>query len=177
MGTIESFTPAKLIMGVITAPCHTREEIVSTLEPVFGQTDYIGDIIPFDFTSYYTEEMGSALQRFFLAFLEPVSPVRLVEFKHLSNRTEERFAREGKRAVNLDPGILTLHSLILASTKDHSHRIPLSEGIYGEVTLLYTGGRFDDLPWTYPDYRTPVYKAELLKIRTLFRDQLKQEAR
>lgn len=175
MGETASFSSAKLIMGVIASRDYPPGVIIPVLVDNFGQTDYIGETVPFDFTDYYTAEMGGELYRFFVSFRDLVCPSTLAGFKHLSNKLESRFARNNRRPVNLDPGILTLHSLILASTKDHSHRIPLSGGIYGEVTLLYEKGGFRDLPWTYPDYRTEGYKADFTKIRTLFHEQLKQK--
>ena len=39
------------------------------------------------------------------------------------------------RAVNVDPGYVDGARLVLASTKDHAHRIWLRDGIYAEVTL------------------------------------------
>ena len=37
-----------------------------------------------------------------------------------------------QRRVNLDAGYLCLAKLVLASTKDHAHRIYLRDGIYAE---------------------------------------------
>jgi hypothetical protein len=59
----------------------------------------------------------------------------------------------GNRPVNLDPGLLTLEALNLATTKPHYHRLYLSKGVFGELTLIYRQGGFEPLPWTYPDYR------------------------
>ncbi len=175
MGTTGTFTPAKLIMGVIAVREYSPSDIIEIVEPLYGGTDFISEPTPFDFTDYYTPEMGRNLYRCFISFRELVSPDSLADFKLRSNRAEEHFRVNGRRRVNLDPGILSLHSLILASTKDHSHRIPLSGGIYAEVTLIYEKGRYRDLPWTYPDYRTDEYKAYFMKIRNLLREQLKQK--
>jgi hypothetical protein len=43
--------------------------------------------------------------------------------------------------------------LVLASTKDHAHRLYLRDGIYAEVTLAYRAKRWQPLEWTYPDFR------------------------
>ena len=59
-------------------------------------------------------------------------------------------------AVNIDPGYVTLSKLVLATTKDYSHRIYIGKGIYGEVTLQYTKGTFTPFPHTYPDYQTRI---------------------
>jgi hypothetical protein len=48
---------------------------------------------------------------------------------------------------------LTLERVVLASTKDFSHRMYLQGGIFGEVTLICRTGGFHCLDWTYPDYR------------------------
>ena len=57
------------------------------------------------------------------------------------------------RPLNLDPGYITAAKLVLASTKDHAHRIYLQDGIYAEVTLAYRHRAWQPLEWTYPDYR------------------------
>ncbi len=116
--------------------------------------------------------MGTPILRFFLAFRELVDPSRLAAVKGESNTLEERWRRDGRRAVNLDPGLLALSRFVLATTKENAHRIPLSGGIYAEVTLLYARGGFRPLEWTYPDYRSPEYLAILNDIRTRYKEQL-----
>jgi hypothetical protein len=59
----------------------------------------------------------------------------------------------GGRSVNIDPGYLDRTKLLLATTKDCSHRIYLGRGIYGDIELMYRSGSFAWLDWTYPDYR------------------------
>ena len=54
----------------------------------------------------------------------------------------EVITQDGGRRVNLDPGLLSLANLILATTKNRSHRIPLFDGIYAELTLLYAKKQF-----------------------------------
>ncbi len=69
------------------------------------------------------------------------------------------------RAVNIDPGYITPANVILASTKDFSHRIYLSKGIYAEVTTIYRKEGFTKLPWTYPDYLCPTATEFILQAR------------
>ncbi|MEM8680048.1 MAG: DUF4416 family protein, partial [Planctomycetota bacterium] len=57
------------------------------------------------------------------------------------------------RPLNIDPGYLTLSKLVLASTKNHAHRIYLREGIFAEITLRYQARAWQPWDWTYPDYR------------------------
>ena len=49
--------------------------------------------------------------------------------------------------------------LVLASTKDHAHRIYLRDGMFAEITLFYRHGRWEDHEFTFPDYRRADYHA------------------
>ena len=60
--------------------------------------------------------------------------------------------------MNFDPGYITAAKLVLASTKDHAHRIYLQRGIYAEVTLAFRHRQWQPLDWTYPDYRREDYQ-------------------
>ena len=60
------------------------------------------------------------------------------------------------RTVNIDPGYVTLSKLVLATTKDYSHRIFIGRGIFAETTLRFLKGTFTAHETTYPDYRTPL---------------------
>jgi uncharacterized protein DUF4416 len=83
------------------------------------------------------------------------------------------FAGRGRqRRINLDPGYIDLAKLVLATTKDQQHRLYLGQGIYAEVTLRFTGGRFVPWDWTYPDYRTAEYLAFFDAVRQRYRQQL-----
>jgi hypothetical protein len=68
---------------------------------------------------------------------------------------------------------VTLDKLVLATTKDYSHRIYLRDGIYAEVTLYFRKGRFHPFEWTYPDYCTREYIEVFYKIRQIYHSQLK----
>ena len=113
--------------------------------------------------------------RFFVSFEELADPSDFAEIKITTNRLEEIFASDGKRKVNLDPGMLSLERFMLATTKNNGHRIPLSNGIYAEVTLRYVKKEFRDLPWTYADYRSGSYKRILEEIREKYRKDLKRQ--
>ena len=54
-------------------------------------------------------------------------------------------------------GYLSLDKLVLASTKNHAHRLYLQQGIYAEFTLQFRGRAWQTQPWTYPDYATEAY--------------------
>jgi hypothetical protein len=81
-----------------------------------------------------------------------VKSERLAVIKHICISLENDFRVQGRRLVNIDPGIMGRENLVLATTKPNAHRLPLGRGIYGEITLLFQYGAFSPLPWTYPDY-------------------------
>ncbi|MGA1864165.1 MAG: DUF4416 family protein [bacterium] len=153
--------PVKLFMGLILGQDTDLEMIKQELTGHFGRIDLQSPINPFDHTEYYIKEMGPDLQRCFLSFEDPASSDQLAKIKLLTNRLEilrGEFAGDGGiyRKVNIDPGILSLSNVILATTKNRAHRIYLSHGIYAEVTLIYSKTKgWQPLDWTYPDYRIP----------------------
>jgi hypothetical protein len=145
-------------------------------EAEHGPVAAVSDAFDFAETSYYQAEMGAGLKKQFWAFAEPIDPDRLAVIKRQSNFWEAEYAglktHPEPRPLNLDPGYLTLAKLVLASTKDHAHRIYLSDGIYAEVTLSYRGGAWRPFEWTYPDYRRPGFHAFFSRCRELLRRAL-----
>jgi hypothetical protein len=148
---------ALLVMGVLFRERVFWEKAASQLEDLFGPLGPEDLEFPFDRTDYYAEEMGAGLKRVFVSFRDPVSQDGLAEIKERSLWLEDVLADtagEGKhRRVNLDPGLLDLDRLVLATAKNFSHRVCLKGGIFAEVELIFRDGRFHPLPWTYPDYR------------------------
>lgn len=177
MGEINTFKKHKLIIGVLSVLHDREDEIINALTEEFGTVDYKSTILPFTYTSYYDKEMGGDIERFFLSFEKLISPDELSDVKIHTNYLEKFFSIQeaGKgsmRKVNFDPGLINLSHLILASTKDNVHRIPLKDGIYGEVTLAYKGGGFEPYPWTYIDYKSPEYTKIFSEIRDIYRQDL-----
>ena len=175
MGAIEPFAKTKLIMGVLSTLPDKKDELRHILVDEFGPIDYESQEFDFTFTDYYVPEMGNGIKRFFYSFVNLVNPDQLPDIKIRTNELEERFAADGNRKINLDPGLLSLSSLILATTKNNVHRIPLQKGIYGEVTLMYVNKEYQTLPWTYADYRTPSFHEIFKEMRTLLKKRLRAE--
>lgn len=129
-----------------------RETLVQHLGPVACDSE------AFDFTEteYYTATMGANLKKQFLTFERLIDPGALADIKRQTNNWEAEYAATADhvepRPLNLDPGYITLAKLVLASTKDHAHRIYLRDGIYAELTLNFRHRRWQPLEWTYPDY-------------------------
>ena len=162
MGDINNPKPALLIIAVSSR----YEEALSWTERC--ATEQYGPLLAkssaFEFTEtdYYEASMGTELKKQFFAFENLVDPGTLPQIKRLTNEWELEFAQESQhgesRPLNLDPGYLTLAKLVLASTKDHAHRIYLQDGIYAEVTLNYRRDGWRSGDFTFPDYRREDYQ-------------------
>jgi hypothetical protein len=172
MGAIKPFPTVKLITGILISRDEIKNALIQTLTDHFGPVDYLSDQFPFSFSSYYNTEMGTPISRFFISFKPLINPSTLARIKITTNRVEDSFRDADKRKVNIDPGILFLSRFILASTKAGVQRIPLDEGIYGEITLVYEKKTFRPVEWTYPDYRTDEYIRILNAIRELYKQQV-----
>lgn len=145
----------------------------------FGKLDSESPLFPFDFTDYYERQMGKNLKRKFVSFEDLIAPERLSEIKLETNRMEEEIREElraTQRIINLDPGFLTLSALIIATTKDFSHRIPLQNGIYAHLELLFGKEEVRMLDWTYPDFKTQEYQEYFLNIRRLYLSQQRKKS-
>ncbi len=168
MGKIFKHEQVKLIAGLIGKESFFRRA-KTKLASRFGCIDFESEILNFTYTDYYNREMGSDLKRQFLSFKRLISPEMIPDIKIYTNDLESKFfSSNKKRSVNIDPGYLSLSKLVLATTKDHQHRIYLGKGIYAEVTLRYRNKTFCPWEWTYPDYCTKEY----ISIFNYLRDKL-----
>jgi hypothetical protein len=174
MGTARDPQPVKLIASLLTGEPSLLTEVKIQLSRAFGPMDFESELLPFSHTDYYTPEFGPGLQRQIVTFDRLVDPGELPGLKRRTNELEWSLAREGKRRVNIDPGYVSLGKLVLASTKDHAHRLYLGEGVYGEGTLVFQRGHFRPWPWTYPDYGSSPYCAMFDAIRERYRAQLRE---
>lgn len=154
--------PGRLFVGVFTAFDlfdWVRDELersLGTLAP-----DLESPVFPFPDTRTYSRTMGTDLRRKFFFLAEPFPQDGLASIKHHTLEIE-RTACDLEdwpvtRPINIDPGLLNDCRIILASTKDYSHRIYRGKGIWEEVTLVFEKGEFRPLPWTYPDFRQTTY--------------------
>jgi hypothetical protein len=175
MGTAQEPQPVKLIASLLTGKTDLLTKTKVQLVRIWGAIDFESELLSFDHTEYYTPEFGAGLRRQIVTFETLVDPGHLPTIKHQANDLEWSLARDGKRQVNIDPGYVSLGKMVLASTKDHAHRLYLEQGIYGEGTLTYQKGCFRPWPWTYPDYASERYCTLFDAIRERYRQQLRQK--
>jgi len=176
MSEIRQFNAVKLFIGVLVSHTKLISDVEQRLIDVYGPIDHRSAVIPFDFTDYYEPEMGDIIDRVLFSFERLIEADRLPEIKRQTNRIEEELVplyAVVKRPVNLDPGYIEQAKVILASTKNFYHRIYLGSGIFGEVTMHFKNNTFQFFPWTYPDYQSVDYQEFFLKMRHIYRNQLR----
>lgn len=170
--------PVKLIVGILAADAGCLQAARESIAEAFGPADMVSDIWPFTQTDYYKDETGENILRMFVAIEKLIDPGELAEIKHTTNRIEQDLAEKLDtalaRPVNLDPGIIEPSKLVLASTKNFSHRIYIGNRMFAEVTLIFSKGQWQSFPFTFPDYKEPRYHGFLNKVRTRLVEQLKQ---
>jgi len=177
MGVIRSPRPVNLICGLISSDSDLIARAVKMLSKYCGPADIVSQVWPFDLTDYYEVEMGTGLLRQFASFENLIDPGQLASIKVQTNQIEERIGcecglPEGQRPVNIDPGYIELSKLVLATTKNGSHRVYLRDGIYAESTLHYRTGRWTAWPYTYPDYADERYHAFFEQVRDRYKAKL-----
>ena len=165
--------PVNLIMSLISREEALIDEALGILSGPCGDADFISPPLDFTYTDYYAPEMGEGLVRRFVSFAKLIPPETLPDIKLMTNALEARYAVGEKRRLNIDPGYIAQAHLILATGKGFSHRPYLRDGIYADLTLIYRGGSFQGLPWTYPDYGSPEVGEMLRKIRKKYVEQLR----
>jgi len=165
--------PVKLIFSVLAQNVSCLNEAVERLCRQYGAPDFVSEVMPFDYTDYYRAEMGDNLSRRFLGMEALIRPETLPDIKLACNAIEEQFADDLRRRVNIDPGYLSKTNLILATGKNFTHRLYLRDGIYADLTLIYQGKQFRELPWTYPDYASEPLRQMMGKIREKYLLQLR----
>ena len=167
---------AKLVVSVLSADFSAAwTPVVAALEARFGPAEVAFPAMPFDHTAYYNDELGAPIARRLLSFVRLLPQDALGPAKCFTNAVEERLARpDGRRLVNLDPGLVTCERFVLATGKNYTHRIYLGQGIFGDLTLVFQAGSWQTLPWTFPDYAAPDMLARLTDVRCRYRRDLRE---
>lgn len=167
-----------LIVGMLSIQEKLFAHAEEKMQTLWGPIEFQSNVIPFDFTDYYTKEMGAPLRRKFVSFAQYIDPGELADIKHQSNALENEIAQiqagrtlQVARPINLDPGYIEPSKLVLATTKNYSHRIYIGKSMYAESTLHYHKGRWQGWPHTYPDYAGAVYDEFMTRVRERLMEQ------
>jgi hypothetical protein len=177
MWELKTPKPVKLLVGILAADNNCLTTAIDTIRTEFGNIDLISNIFPFNQTSYYKDQTGENILRQFVSIEKLIDPGKLAAIKHKTNNLEQKLAAQLDidlpRPVNFDPGIIEPSKLILATTKNFSHRIYIGKKMYAEVTLTFDKGCWIPLPYTFPDYKQTCYHDFFGKVRKRLLEQLK----
>jgi len=168
MSTPQAPQPAKLVVGLFMKDRNLLEPAACDLGEAFGPIDLASPWFDFDFTEYYGAEMGAPLYRRMLSFKNLIRQYDLADVKLATNVIEEKYRQGDGRRINIDPGYLVRERFVLASGKNFTHRISVGNGIYADLTLIYSRGGFQTLPWTYPDYSANNMRCFLERVRNKY---------
>lgn len=176
MGVTKQHKLVKLIVGMISNDPALLLKVEAVLQRAFGPIDFRTSLLDFAYTNYYEPEMGGNLKRQVVSFRRLINPDDLPKIKLYTNKLESKFSISKKtpsRRINIDPGYLTEAKLILATTKDHQHRIYLNRGIYAEVTLRFVDKTYLPWEWTYRDYQSKEYIDIFNEIRKIYMQRIR----
>jgi hypothetical protein len=173
MGKVRRPAQVKLFASIIFHADVDLEEVLRRLGGAIGPIEERTPPALFTHTTYYDKEMGEGLRRFFVLFTPLVDRETLPDVKIATNGTEDFFAWDGRRAVNIDSGYIALEHVILATTKGYAHRVYLGKGIHADLTLTFNNGSYRALEWTYPDYAEEQTIALFNRWRELCRQSLR----
>jgi len=177
MGVIAEPQPVLLLIGAFSRHAAALDWGCNRAGQMFGELSLESPRFEFRETEYYTPTMGPELLKTFWVFERLIDPAALVDIKRQTNAWEEQYAAVAghpeARPLNLDPGYVGLGKLVLASTKDHAHRVYLGQGIYAEVTLYYKDGHWQAREWTFADYRRADYQQFFEACREVLKRRLK----
>jgi len=166
--------PVKLFCGVLYSDASLLDQARSMLMDQYGAIDFQSQIFRFEVSDYYRAEMGWPIWRVFWSFERLIAPNQIASIKIACNAIEESLAIAGSRKVNLDPGYMDYDKIVLASAKYNGQKIYLDLGIYADLTLRYEKGNYYPFPWSFPDFRSGQYHRTFLRMRELYKAQLKQ---
>ena len=177
VGQVYEFEKEKLIVGVIYNDEEIYNQALKMLTEEFGEIDGESERFSFskEFSDYYDEELGGEGQRVIFSFRDTVDASRQAEIKKKTNEMERILSKDGNRLINLDPGFINHGRLMLATTKKAGFRIPLSDGIYTELTLFWAKGAWHKLPWSYRDYQSEKVQRFLTATRKRYLAERKLE--
>jgi len=173
MGRITPPERVMLFAGFLFNDTLILEKSLELLTKLYGDILFKSQQINWNYSEYYNNELGKNILRQFVFFKNLIDPANIVDIKIQTNKFEEMFLDNNRRRINIDPCYMSLAKIVLATTKNYSHRIYLGKGIYAEVTLIYKNNTFIPFFYTYKDYRGKEYIDIFMKARNELKTILK----
>lgn len=151
--TLKEPAPSILVVAAMWRPEIDDAQARAEISRCFGAICAETQVFDFTQTAYYEPEMGAGLKKAFLACAGLAPRDSLPTFKQQAIELETlRLGSDGSRLINVDPMLVSMENVVIATSKNFPHRIYLGEGVYGDLAFLRRKGGFEPLPWTYADY-------------------------
>jgi len=106
MGTPKPPESALLFVSTLYRDTDVFEQSEEILKNSFGDILYTSPPLPWNYSSYYKDEIGEQLFRQIIFFRNIVDPGLLADIKLKTNEIESALSLDGRRLINLDPVIL-----------------------------------------------------------------------
>ncbi len=142
------------------------------LKKFYGE--FVIETKPFElpYSKYYFEEMGSPLFKKFVATNFLTEHIHLSGIKKHCMFIEDKYREKGKRTVNIDPILLDMEKVLVATKKYRGNRIQIEKDLYLEIELWYHDKQFKPFLWTYIDYNQHI--DFFLKARIYLKNYIKK---
>ena len=101
-----------LLMAVMYSSEQKLEDTKKDLIDKYGKIRSESDSYDFSFTDYYEKEMGKNLKKIFLIFEKQIEKQELSKIKFFITGLEEKYSKQSKRTINIDPGYLSEKEVI-----------------------------------------------------------------
>lgn len=164
--------PVKLFISLIYRDEPVRSDAKELMIRRWGAIDFESDPLPYTPPDKLKEEMGLPLFRTFVSFAKLADPGEISLIKMGCIGLEERLRHQGKRRINIDPGYLDSHKVLLSTTHGGPAKIYHSTGIYLDMLLLFPKGKCQALPWSLPDFKAQTYDDTFLHLHALYKEAL-----
>ncbi len=164
----------KPLLGVLYGEEHVLEWLRGRISSQAWSIQRESATLPFDLTDYYRAEMGLDLKRLFLTVRGLRQQTEMVEWKLQMRKWEDLLRVEGMRTINLDPGFLDYHRVVLLSFKEGAQKIYLHSGVWADLVLLKKRGGYRTFPWTFPDLREDRYHKFFLESRRDYKLEMRE---
>ncbi|MCG8334402.1 MAG: DUF4416 family protein [Proteobacteria bacterium] len=149
------------------------DAVNAELTSIYSKIDFEGEFFPFVETDYYESEMGKDLHRGMISFQKLVHPEQLAASKIKAREFEDGLRENGNRRINVDIGYMDMFKVVLASFKGRSNKIYLADGVWADMIMYFEEGDYKTFVWGFPDFKSGIYNKDLIKIRNLYKSQLR----
>ncbi len=159
---VEKATP---FVGVMYSKGLDLKKVLDKLTEKYGKISIESEEIPFTFTNYYAPEMGENIVKKFFVFEKLIDRSKIGLVKIFTNKIEDEYSINGKRAFNLDPGYVNKTQLVLASAKETGHKIYLGKGMFAHLTYIYVNKQWMPTERCFPDFKSDEVKKFFASVR------------